>query len=211
MKKPSDKKLGMRRAITRRDFVQGAAVTVGATLHTNALGLPNVATASVSVGAGAEDTKTADYPPIKTGMRGSHPGAYEIAHALARDGAKFPKPTATDEHYDLIVVGAGISGLAAAHYYQKRFGPDSKILLLENHDDFGGHAKRNEFHQSGEMVLSLGGTHNLEWWKFSETVNAFMAEHGVDYQAMREQMDFAYGRDATNGQAMWFDLSLIHI
>ena len=205
MRKPSDKKLGMQRAITRRDFVQGAAVTVGATLHTNALGLPNVATASVSVGAGAEDIETADYPPIKTGMRGAHPGAYEIAHALARDGAKFPKPAATDEHYDLIVVGAGISGLAAAHYYQKRFGPDSKILLLENHDDFGGHAKRNEFHQSGDMVLSLGGTHNLEWWKFSETVNAFMAEHGVDYQAMREQMDFAYGRDATNGQAMWFD------
>ena len=205
MRKPSDKKLGMQRAITRRDFVQGAAVTVGATLHTNALGLPNVATASVSVGAGAEDIETADYPPIKTGMRGAHPGAYEIAHALARDGAKFPKPTATDEHYDLIVVGAGISGLAAAHYYRKRFGADSKILLLENHDDFGGHAKRNEFHQSGDMVLSLGGTHNLEWWKFSETVNAFMAEHGVDYQAMREQMDFAYGRDATNGQAMWFD------
>ena len=205
MRKPSDKKLGMQRAITRRDFVQGAAVTVGATLHTNALGLPNVATASVSVGAGAEDIEIADYPPIKTGMRGAHPGAYEIAHALARDGAKFPKPTATDEHYDLIVVGAGISGLAAAHYYRKRFGADSKILLLENHDDFGGHAKRNEFHQSGDMVLSLGGTHNLEWWKFSETVNAFMAEHGVDYQAMREQMDFAYGRDASNGQAMWFD------
>jgi len=102
-------------------------------------------------------------------------------------------------------VGAGISGLAAAHYYQKRFGPNSKILLLENHDDFGGHAKRNEFHQSGDMVLSLGGTHNLEWWKFSETVNAFMAEHGVDYEAMRKQMDFAYGRDAANGQAMWFD------
>ena len=205
MKKPSDKKLGMQRDITRRDFVQGAAVTVGAALHPSALVLPNVAAASVSVDAGAQEPKTADYPPIKTGMRGSHPGAYEIAHALARDSAKFPKPAATDEHYDLIVVGAGISGLAAAHYYQKRFGPNSKILLLENHDDFGGHAKRNEFHQSGDMVLSLGGTHNLEWWKFSETVNAFMAEHGVDYQAMREQMDFAYGRDATNGQAMWFD------
>ena len=205
MKKRSDKKLGMQRAITRRDFVQGAAVTAGTALQAGALGLPNVATASASISAPPLDTTTTDYPPTKTGMRGSHPGAYEIAHALARDGAKFPKPTAIDELYDLIVVGAGISGLAAAHYYQKRFGPDSKILLLENHDDFGGHAKRNEFHQSGDMVLSLGGTHNLEWWKFSETVNAFMAEHGVDYQAMREQMDFAYGRDATNGQAMWFD------
>ncbi|MED5315967.1 MAG: FAD/NAD(P)-binding protein [Pseudomonadota bacterium] len=199
MKKPSDNKLGMDRSITRRDFVQGVAVTAGA------LGLPSVATADVSVSAGAEGAMIADYPPTKTGMRGSHPGAYEIAHALARDGAKFPDPKPTDEHYDLVVVGAGISGLAAAHYYQKRFGPDTKILLLENHDDFGGHARRNEFHQSGDMVLSLGGTHNLEWWKFSETVNGFMAEHGVDYHAMREQMDFAYGRDAINGQAMWFD------
>ena len=205
MTKPSDKKLGMKRAITRRDFVQGAAVATGAALQTGALGLPNIATASTSVGATVQSTMAVDYPPIKTGMRGSHPGAYEIAHALARDGAKFPEPKPTDEQYDLIVVGAGISGLAAAHYYQKRFGPNSKILLLENHDDFGGHAKRNEFHQSGDMVLSLGGTHNLEWWKFSETVNAFMAEYGVDYEAMRKQMDFAYGRDAANGQAMWFD------
>jgi len=201
MKKPSDKRLGMQRAITRRDFVQGAAVAAGAVLQAGAVGAFGGANAS----AGAQRMTIADYPPVKTGMRGSHPGAYEIAHALARDGAKFPEPKSTEEHYDLIVVGAGISGLAAAHYYQKRFGADSKILLLENHDDFGGHAKRNEFHQSGEMVLSLGGTHNLEWWSFSKTVNAFMQEHGVDCKGMRKQMEFAYGRDAPNSPAMWFD------
>ena len=205
MKKPSDKRLGMQRAITRRDFVQGAAVAAGAALQAGALGSSGVANASPAVSEGAQRMTIADYPPVKTGMRGSHPGAYEIAHALARDGAKFPEPKSTEEHYDLIVVGAGISGLAAAHYYQKRFGADSKILLLENHDDFGGHAKRNEFHQSGEMVLSLGGTHNLEWWSFSETVNAFMQEHGVDCKGMRKQMEFAYGRDAPNSPAMWFD------
>ena len=205
MKKPSDKRIGMQRAITRRDFVQGAAVAAGAALQAGALGSSGLANASAAVSAGAQRMTIADYPPVKTGMRGSHPGAYEIAHALARDGAKFPEPKSTEEHYDLIVVGAGISGLAAAHYYQKRFGADSKILLLENHDDFGGHAKRNEFHQSGEMVLSMGGTHNLEWWSFSKTVNAFMQEHGVDCKAMRKQMEFAYGRDAPNSPAMWFD------
>ena len=205
MKTPSDKRLGMQRAITRRDFVQGAAVAAGAALQAGALGSSGLANASAAVSAGAQRITIADYPPVKTGMRGSHPGAYEIAHALARDGAKFPEPKSTEEHYDLIVVGAGISGLAAAHYYQKRFGADSKILLLENHDDFGGHAKRNEFHQSGEMVLSMGGTHNLEWWSFSETVNAFMQEHGVDCKGMRKQMEFAYGRDAPNSPAMWFD------
>ena len=205
MKTPSDKRLGMQRAITRRDFVQGAAVAAGAALQAGALGSSGVENASAAVSAGAQRMAIADYPPVKTGMRGSHPGAYEIAHALARDGAKFPEPKSTEEHYDLIVVGAGISGLAAAHYYQKRFGADSKILLLENHDDFGGHAKRNEFHQSGEMVLSMGGTHNLEWWSFSKTVNAFMQEHGVDCKGMRKQMEFAYGRDAPNSPAMWFD------
>ena len=205
MKKPSDKRLGMQRAITRRDFVQGAAVAAGAALQAGALSFSGVTNATAAGSAGAQRMTIADYPPVKTGMRGSHPGAYEIAHALARDGAKFPEPKSTEEHYDLIVVGAGISGLAAAHYYQKRFGADSKILLLENHDDFGGHAKRNEFHQSGEMVLSLGGTHNLEWWSFSKTVNAFMQEHGVDCKGMRKQMEFAYGRDAPNSPAMWFD------
>ena len=205
MKKPSDKRLGMQRAITRRDFVQGTAVAAGAALQAGALGSSGLANAGAAVSAGAHRMTIADYPPVKAGMRGSHPGAYEIAHALVRDGAKFPEPKSTEEHYDLIVVGAGISGLAAAHYYQKRFGADSKILLLENHDDFGGHAKRNEFHQSGEMVLSMGGTHNLEWWSFSKTVNAFMQEHGVDCKAMRKQMEFAYGRDAPNSPAMWFD------
>jgi spermidine dehydrogenase len=50
----------------------------------------------------------------------------------------------TDEVYDLIVVGGGISGLAAAYFYRKTAGPRVRILVLDNHDDFGGHAKRNE-------------------------------------------------------------------
>ncbi|MDA0650567.1 MAG: FAD-dependent oxidoreductase [Proteobacteria bacterium] len=205
MKKRSDKQLGMQRAITRRDFVQGAAVAAGAAMQAGALVAPNLAEAGTSFSNNAEYAAAIDYPPIKTGMRGSHAGAYEIAHALARESAKFPSPEPSTEHYDLIVVGAGISGLAAAYYYQQHFGPNSKILLLENHDDFGGHAKRNEFHQSGEMVLSLGGTHNLEWWKFSDVVNRLLSELGIDPQAMRREMTFEYGRDAPNSPAMWFD------
>ena len=205
MKKRSDKQLGMQRAITRRDFVQGAAVAAGAAMQAGALVAPNLAEAGTSFSNNAEYAAAIDYPPVKTGMRGSHAGAYEIAHALARESAKFPSPEPSTEHYDLIVVGAGISGLAAAYYYQQHFGPNSKILLLENHDDFGGHAKRNEFHQSGEMVLSLGGTHNLEWWKFSDVVNRLLSELGIDPQAMRREMTFEYGRDAPNSPAMWFD------
>ena len=203
MTRKTDKQLGMHRSITRRDFVQGSSLAV--------LGAVTSGAASVTATAAAEAasalTAGSYYPPTKTGMRGSHNGAYEVAHALARQGASFDNPEATGEEYDLVVVGAGISGLAAAHYYRERFGDDTRILLLDNHDDFGGHAKRNEFHQGGSMVLSLGGTHNLEWWQFSDDVKAFMKTFGVDVEAMRNNMDFSYGQDAPNSPAMWFDES----
>ena len=190
----SDDELGMKVNITRRDFVQGAAAA------SVSLALSPVAQA-VANSAGA----AADYPPTKTGLRGSHPGSWETAHAIAREGQSFATPANFDERYDLVIVGAGISGLAAAHYYRARFGDDARILLLENHDDFGGHARRNEFHQGGQMRLSLGGVHNLEWWKFSDTAQRLLDDHGVDPQAMRENMQFAYGRTATHSSAMWFD------
>lgn len=196
----SDDELGMNAGITRRDLIHDAgaaalALVLGSAVRPAIAGEPGAAPSS----------STAYYPPTRTGLRGSHPGAFETAHALAREGKRFPEARDLDEDYDLVIVGAGISGLAAAHYYRQRFGPDSRILLLENHDDFGGHAKRNEFHQAGRMRLSLGGTHNLEWWNFSDTVNAFLAEHGVDPQAMLEKKQFRYGRTAPDSPAMWFD------
>ena len=103
------------------------------------------------------------YPPTLTGLRGSHPGSFEVAHALAREGKRFENPQALDESYDLVVVGGGISGLAAAYFYRKLHGAQSRILILDNHDDFGGHAKRNEFHQGGPMRLAWGGTVNMEY------------------------------------------------
>ncbi|WP_435212919.1 NAD(P)-binding protein [Luminiphilus sp. nBUS_16] len=203
MTRKTDKQLGMHRSITRRDFVQGSSLAVLGAVTSGAASVTATATAE----AASALTAGSYYPPTKTGMRGSHNGAYEVAHALARQGASFDNPEATGEEYDLVVVGAGISGLAAAHYYRERFGDDTRILLLDNHDDFGGHAKRNEFHQGGGMVLSLGGTHNLEWWQFSDDVKAFMKTFGVDVEAMRNNMDFSYGQDAPNSPAMWFDES----
>jgi spermidine dehydrogenase len=205
MSKRSDEELGMHAAITRRDLIHDAGI---ATLAM-ALGFTAEVQASQSGQSGDANRSAApgpdSYPPVRTGLRGSHPGAFETAHALAREGREFPAPVDIDESYDLIVVGAGISGLAAAYYYRQRFGAAARILLLENHDDFGGHARRNEFHQAGRMVLSLAGTHNLEWWNFSDAVNTFLREHGVDVQAMRERMQFNYGRTAPNSPAMWFD------
>ena len=191
--KKSDREIGMGRAITRRDFVQDTGLA--------ALGL-----ALASSGHALENPGTSQdyYPPTRTGLRGSHPGSFEAAHAL-RDGASFPARRVLDEHYHLIVVGAGISGLAAAYFYQQQFGKDARILILENHDDFGGHARRNEFHQGGPMRLSLGGTHNLEHWKFSGIVRSLMRDLGIDAKELRKGLEFDYGFNAREGAAIWFD------
>ena len=90
------------------------------------------------------------YPPALTGLRGSHEGSFEVAHGF-RDGETWDAVETGERDYDLVIVGAGISGLAAAYFYRKQNGPDSRILLLDNHDDFGGHAKRNEFWHEGRM------------------------------------------------------------
>ena len=78
-----------------------------------------------------------------------------------------------------------MSGLAAAYYYRQQVGPDARILILDNHDDFGGHAKRNEFHHEGRMVLSLGGAQNLDNpGNYSDHAGALMIELGIDADAI---------------------------
>lgn len=155
-----DRRLGMDQPITRRDFLNGIAI--GATAAVSA---PLFAGAAPTSGAAPLPPPAQDalgyYPPLLTGMRGSHPGSFEDAHAL-RDGGTWPPPWDTGEEYDLIVVGGGISGLAAAHYYRAHTNAKSRILILDNHDDFGGHAKRNEFNLEGHLNLLNGGTLEID-------------------------------------------------
>lgn len=190
--KKTDEQLGMNKGIARRDFIQATVLT--------SLGL--MLPTSCDFGSKDNESPTNDYPPLKTGMRGSHDGSYETAHALARQGVQFGNPTDSNEFYDLVVVGAGISGLTAAYEYRKKFGADSKILILDNHDDFGGHAKRNEFNQSSSTRLSWAGTMNLEYTSFSKSVLDFIAELGIDVNALHKKIEFKYGNDKP---AIWFD------
>ena len=153
----------------------------------------------------SEGPSPANYPPLRTGLRGSHPGSYEAAHNLVKEKLLIKPPLKSDEQYDLVVVGAGVSGLAAAHYYRQRFGADSRILLLENHDDFGGHARRNEFNQGGDTRLAIGGAQYLAHWFFSPTVDALMLDLGVDIELLLAENEFRSGRNGRQGPAIWFD------
>lgn len=158
-----DRELGMHCPITRRDFLNGVAIGIGGTLAGGALGAEDLL-AAAALDDFAPEKSPNYYPPALMGMRGNHDGSYTYAHAL-RDGEKWDADgpaEKTGESYDLVVVGGGISGLAAAYFYRKHAGNDARILILDNHDDFGGHAKRNEFRAGNRMVLSYGGTQSIE-------------------------------------------------
>src|SRR5262245_9962317 len=152
--------------ITRRDFLDGVALTIAAGL-----------TPMAQVAA-----QPWRYPPALTGLRGQHEGSFEVAHAQAREGRRFQFDGVwIEERYDLVVVGGGISGLAAAFFY-RRADPAARILILDNHDDFGGHAKRNEFTLDGRLIIGYGGSEALQSPKtlYSKVAKGLLQELGVE-------------------------------
>jgi spermidine dehydrogenase len=201
-KELSDHELGMNRAIPRRDFLNGAAMTIGAAFLPQSTG-----TAAAKLD---EPQNHAGYnPPISTGLRGSHPGSFEIAHSL-RDGTFWktaPAPEQLTEKYDLIIVGGGISGLAAAHFYRERAGSAAKILILENHDDFGGHARRNEFHLGGKLQLLNGGTMLIDSpTPYSPEAAGLMTKLGIDPVALEKKCaDRGFYHSLGLGTGVFFD------
>ncbi len=153
-------------AITRRDFLNGTALTIAAGL-----------TPQAQVAADPDR-----YPPALTGMRGQHDGSFGVAHAIARNSGVYRfEGLAPEESYDLVVVGGGISGLAAAWFY-RRARPDARVLVLDCLDDFGGHAKRNEFAIDGRRLIGYGGSESIQspgsLW--STTAKELLRELGVE-------------------------------
>lgn len=142
----------MKDNITRRDFLNGTQIAIGAALTAPLLKACGVQPYEF----GLADTY---YPPAKTGLRGSHDGSWETMHARVT-GEEWDVGEIED-NYDLVVVGGGISGLSTAYFYQKQK-PGARILILDNHDDFGGHAKRNEFEINGETRIGYGGTEAID-------------------------------------------------
>jgi spermidine dehydrogenase len=192
----------MKKDINRRDFLNGAALTLAATANLSPRSLlASELRAKPAVTGGLSQSY---YPPALTGIRGSHAGSFEVAHDLAWLGKKPEQYNTLDETYDLVIVGSGISGLAAAYLYRQQAGGDKKILILDNHDDFGGHAKRNEFKLGDRTLLGVGGSVNLVPYAFSDTVNRVLKELDVDFDKLHAAREPDYMLSEPNAGCGYF-------
>ena len=170
----------MKGKITRRDFLNGTQVAIGASRLSPWTEVFGADASNFQLGAD-------DYPPAKTGLRGSHDGSWETMHARV-SGATWPKGD-PEREYDLVVVGGGISGLSAAHFF-RREDPRARILILDNHDDFGGHAKRNEFQVNGETRIGYGGTESIDTPSgYADVSKELLKDIGIDVERFYDYYD----------------------
>ena len=193
MTDPSDHDLGLDRDIPRRDFLNGVLWSAAAA----ATPLDRL------VGAGSAEP----YPPALTGLRGSTDASFDAAHKL-RDEKMPPEwatPRDTGEKYDLVVVGAGISGLSAAHFFRKRSGPRARVLIVDNHDDFGGHARRNEFTVDGHKLIGYGGTQSIDTpASYSPVAKGLLTELGIDTAKFHQAYDRQFTERFHLGSGFFF-------
>jgi spermidine dehydrogenase len=179
-------------SITRRDFLNGTALAI-------AWGLTPAAQLAAD---------PARYPPALTGLRGQHPGSFEVAHAFAREGQRFGIDGAKVEaNYDLVVVGGGISGLAAAWFYRRAAGSNARILILDNHDDFGGHAKRNEFSPGKRRLIGYGGSQSIQSPKtlWSDVAKGLLRDLGVEVTRFETAFDRGFYSSLGLSSGLFFD------
>lgn len=193
--------LGMGRSIARRDFLNGMAIGITGT-YAALNGLPLYAAAA----SGETDATT--YPPLRTGLRGQYPAAVkEFENIRTGKYTQFPVGDGdVQEDFDLVIVGGGISGLSAAYFYRTALGPEQRILILDNHDDFGGHAKRNEFHFQGKTYIGFGGTMGIATpFPYSYCAKALIRDLGIEVERGSEFHNRAIEEKYNLGDGVFFD------
>jgi spermidine dehydrogenase len=202
------RKLGMDRPITRRDFMNGVAVSItGASAAFNGLQAFAVQAPASGSNSGAVEN-AANYPPLRQGLRGNIPSAVDVFDPItAGKYVQFPVADADiREEYDLVIVGGGISGLAAAYFYGLGLGPKYKILILDNHDDFGGHAKRNEFQYQGKTFIGYGGTMGIATpFPYSHGAKALVKELGIEVSRNSEFLNRTIEQNYRLAAGIFFD------
>lgn len=183
----------MTNGITRRDFMNGIAIAIAGA-------------AGIDLSRAHEAAPfDAANPPSRTGLRGSHVGSFEAAHRL-RDGVPFDiTQSVLSERYDLAVIGAGISGLAAAHFYRQRR-PNARVLILDTNDDFGGHAKRNEFVVDGRTLIGYGGTQSIDGpaHKWDAAAKGLLKDLGIDVKRFNTAFDQEFYTRWNLSQSVFF-------
>lgn len=147
-----DAALGMETPITRRDFLGSTLLASGAVLLGGMTPAELLAERDEFTGYGGVGEYSAS--------NGNTLDVLEAGHAI-RDGLYEPLPkdiVDTGENYDCVIIGGGISGLAAALFFRRQAGPGMKYLILENHPIFGGEAKQNEFLVDGKRLIAHQGS-----------------------------------------------------
>jgi len=189
--------MNKKRNISRRDFLNGVALSLAA----------GTTLSPIEILARMSGRPAPYYPPALTGIRGSNDGSFEIAHALAREGRTFLPPKAqTEDTYDLIVAGGGLSGLSAAKFFRDRSDGSSKILVVDNHDDFGGHARRNEFDVDGKTLLCYGGSQTIDSpAKYSKVAGQLLQDLSIDTQRFYDYYDQEYFSSRGMKRGIFFD------
>jgi spermidine dehydrogenase len=199
MNQPSDHELGMDRSIARRDFLNGVA-----------MGIAGAATLLNGVAQAQEPAASSagDYPPVRAGLRGQHPESVAQFDRIRQGAyARFPVPDGEiREEYDLVIVGGGISGLSAAYFWKTALGNNQRVLILDNHDDFGGHAKRNEFHYQGKTFIGYGGTMGIATpFPYSYAAKQLVKDLGVEVERNSEFLNRDLETKYKLGAGTFFD------
>lgn len=178
--------------MTRRDFINGMAVAVVAGM--------------TPLEILARDGKSPYYPPLWQNLVGSDDDSYFFAHAL-RDGEQYDfTKIPIQEHYDVVIIGAGISGLSAACLLHDKH-KSAKSLILDNHKDFGGHARRNEFATPYGKILTYGGSESLQSPKtlYSKQVVRFLHSLNVDIDTLAKCFDQDFYPDLGLSRGVFFN------
>jgi spermidine dehydrogenase len=177
---PGDKALGMDQKICRRDFLNSTLLASGSVLL-GSLSPRQLLARDEWTGYGG----VGDYANSNGNTYDVMSAGHQIRNHVF--GSLPAETIDTGEVFDCVVVGGGISGLAAALFFKKYAGPELTCLVLEDHPIFGGEAKRNEFIVDGERIMGPQGSDHFQVPYPHSFIARFYDSIGLDLRDFKYQ------------------------